>query len=176
MIPRIDIAGHRFGRLVAVSPTSIRSPKGVLATAWVCSCDCGQTITVRTRSLRSARSSSCGCLQKELTVARFSKHGATTVKARWPEWNVWRAMINRCHSPKNRAFKWYGARGISVCDRWRFGDGEKTGFECYIADLGRRPSPELTVDRRDNDGNYEPGNCRWATAKEQVHNSRRYAA
>lgn len=169
----IDITGQRFGRLVAIEPTHVRTG-AVTHTAWVCRCDCGSTTTVRTRSLRLGESQSCGCFQKELTAARFTRHGATRVGRRWPEWGVLRGMIHRCHDPKHSGFKWYGARGISVCDRWRFGEGGRSGFECFVADLGRRPSSDLSIDRIDNDGNYEPGNCRWATPAEQVHNSRRY--
>jgi hypothetical protein len=84
-------------------------------------------------------------------------------------------MINRCYRPTTGNFHNYGGRGITVCDRWRFGEGGLSGFECFIGDMGRRPDPALSVDRINNDGDYEPANCKWATAKEQANNRRRRA-
>lgn len=79
-------------------------------------------------------------------------------------------MITRCHNPRSSQFKNYGGRGIAVCDRWRFGGGGASGFECFIADVGRRPDRSLSIDRRDNDKGYAPGNCRWATPIQQARN------
>ena len=91
---------------------------------------------------------------------------------RTAEWQSWSGMLTRCSNPKQASYKDYGGRGITVCARWRCGDGERTGFECFLADMGPKPSPAHTLDRRQNDGNYEPGNCRWATRSEQMLNRR----
>jgi hypothetical protein len=169
MTALIDLTGQRFGRLSVQS----RDPEKSRRVRWLCLCDCGATSSIAGYKLVAGISKSCGCLQKELMAARSLTHGATTRDDRWPEWGIWRAMINRCYRPKTKSYPNYGGRGISVCDRWRFGDGSKTGFECFIEDVGRRPSPDLSLDRYpDNDGNYEPGNFRWATSSEQQLNSR----
>jgi hypothetical protein len=85
-------------------------------------------------------------------------------------------MIRRCYRPETESFKYYGARGIGVCDRWRYGEGGLSAFQCFIADMGRRPSKDLSIDRENNDGDYSPDNCRWATSVEQAANKRNRAA
>lgn len=99
---------------------------------------------------------SCGCLSRETTARRNHRHGETANPAYVP----WVAMLQRCTNPRRDAFRWYGARGIVVCERWR-------DFAAFLADMGPRPSPSHTIDRINPDGNYEPGNCRWATWAEQ---------
>jgi len=89
-----------------------------------------------------------------------------------PEWRIYNAMKTRCLNPNSSRYKDYGGRGITICDRWLNGDGSLSGVECFIQDLGPRPSKKHSLDREDNDGNYAPGNCKWATVKEQNRNSR----
>ena len=159
-----DLTGQAFGRLTVVSFAG--SVKG--RTTWHCSCACGGTRTAVGSDLKNGRTMSCGCLQAQVRSSSHTRHGGRD----WPEWRVWQSMIRRCHSPKATSFSYYGGRGIAVCDRWRQGADGLHGFECFIADMGRRPSGGLTLDRINNDGNYEPGNVRWATRREQQHNKR----
>lgn len=166
--PRIDLVGQVHGRLTVVSFNGRVNGRPT----WFCRCSCGLQKVAVGHDLVSGRVKSCGCLQAEVRVASHTRHGANRKGARWPEWGAWQQMIGRCHRPRSTRFAYYGGRGITVCDRWRFGEGDLTAFECFIADLGRRPRPDLSIDRIDNDGNYEPGNCRWATRAQQRANQR----
>ena len=155
----INLKGQRFGRWLVLKKARHRGAQ----ITWTCRCDCGKTKNVLGCTLRRGESISCGCI----TLERMTTHGHFTAKGRSPEHMIWAAMIQRCHNPKNPAFKDYGGRGISVCPEWR------GSFISFFDCIGQRPNKDLTLDRINNDGNYEPNNVRWATRSEQNFNQRR---
>ena len=148
----IDLTGQRFGHLTVVS--KITHPKEA---HWLCCCDCGAETVAESRELRRGERRSCGCQRQRGT------HGMTDT----PEWRIWQGMLTRCRYSKHMSFKNYGGRGILVCGRWA------NSFENFFLDMGNRPSAKHSIDRIDNDGNYEPSNCKWSTAKEQARNKRK---
>lgn len=168
MVKALNIEiGTRFGLLTVIAAAPDRRSSSRAFRYWLCRCDCGTEKQHQQASLRHGTSRSCGCLKR-----RARTHGLGGRQTRSSMYWIWKAMIARCESTRRRQYHNYGGRGISVCDRWRHGDGRRTGVECFIADMGPKPSPQHSVDRRDNDGNYEPGNCRWATPLEQTRNRR----
>lgn len=147
-----DLKGQRFGRLVANSYSKEKKK-------WECKCDCGQTSFVRPDHLRQKRVQSCGCLLIEV----ITKHGM--VKS--GEYVIWCSIIQRCYNKNHTKFNSYGGRGIVMSEAWR------NSFKSFFSDMGERPSKLHSIDRIDVNGNYEKGNCRWATNSEQSINTRR---
>jgi hypothetical protein len=132
---------------------------------WKCLCDCGRTTVVVTHKL-GVRTHSCGCIRSERIAAYFASHGATRNRSPTKEYRAWRGAIGRCENPNSPKFPDYGGRGIQVNTRWR------SDFAAFLADVGACPSARHSLDRIDVNGNYEPGNCRWATARQQASNTR----
>jgi len=154
-----DLAGVRFGRLIAVEPARNSSGKR----GWRCQCDCGGEIISITSNLRNGHTESCGCLRREMTSIRCKTHGRT----KGPEYQCWAGMLRRCFTPSVKSYQEYGARGITVCDEWA------NSFEAFCRDMGPRPSRSHSIDRYpDPNGNYEPSNCRWGTPQQQANNRR----
>ena len=146
--------GDRFSGLVVTSDQPRRISKSI---RFPCRCDCGNITYFRLIDLREGAVKSCGCRQ-------YTKsHNQSST----PIYNAWKTMKQRCHNPKDKDFKHYGGRGIVVCQRWH------DDFSAFLADMGPRPTPLHTVERKNNDGNYEPSNCCWATRKEQNSNRKR---
>lgn len=161
-----NLTGKRFVRLVVISFAGKRvSPCGTVHYVWLCRCDCGACVTVFTLSLKRGATTSCGCRKSELTSARSKTHGMSDS----PEYGIWSGMLKRCFNKNNHAWADYGGRGISVYRGWL----GKSGFLAWREYMGPRPSPLHEIDRINNDGNYEPGNVRWATTKQQTRNTRR---
>jgi hypothetical protein len=148
----VDRAGRRYGRLVVIELASTAPVR------WLCQCDCGKQAVIRAGNLKpDGGTRSCGCL--------YLKHGQARRGKKTGAYNSWISMFTRCYNPSCEEYHNYGGRGITICERW-------WKFENFYADMGDRPEG-MEIDRfPDNDGNYEPGNCRWATKPQQMRNTR----
>lgn len=146
--------GKVFGSLTVLGDAEGRDHGSRI---WKVRCVCGAEFTTRGSKVRRGEKTSCGC-----QTPQWKKHG----KKIHPLYSIWLQMRARCRNPRHKSYQNYGGRGITICERW-------DDFELFLADVGERPPGRYSIDRIDNDGNYEPGNVRWATATEQIRNRRR---
>lgn len=157
--------GRSFGRWKVVD---VADSDKTNKRRWLCVCECGTTRVVRNAGLLNGSTQSCGCLKIEI----FADRSRNRYSSDLPEYKVWRSMVQRCHLPTAKSYKSYGAIGITVCDRWRTGTKSDTAFECFMDDMGARPSQNHSIDRINTNKGYSPNNCRWATKTQQSNNAK----
>jgi len=158
---KLQLEGKRFGKLVVIKDVGVNKQGTYM---WLCKCDCGNEKIVKGASLKYGSTNSCGCGIIESIIKTHTKHGSVNSV----EYSTWEGMKARCYNKNTPRYSEYGGRGISVCERWI------NSFENFLSDMGERPSNKHSLDRfPDNNGNYEPSNCRWATDFQQLRNTRR---
>lgn len=157
MPPAIDLTGRKYGRLLVLSLCKERQSR---SRAYLCRCECGSYKIILRSNIKNGHTKSCGCLSRETTSKLNKTHGKSKSKL----YGIWKAMLDRCENPLNKNYHNYGGRGIKVCDRWK-------NIDNFISDVGQQPG-KLSLDRIDNEGNYEPSNCRWADRSVQNINKR----
>ena len=164
---RENVTDKQFGKLIVLGDAdSYIEPSGRQRRIVTAKCDCGDVKNYRLEDLRSGATQSCGCLRNEQIIKANTTHGHASNGLISTEYRIWRGMKVRCENERSKYFNNYGARGVSIHDRW------KDSFEQFYQDMGPRPSKDHSLDRIDNNGNYEPSNCKWSTKKEQNNNKR----
>lgn len=161
-----DLTGNRYGRLTVLEFVGTTENR---KSVWRCKCDCGGETNVHGTRLTNGKTQSCGCYKRERQLARSRTHGMSSTD----EYRIYKGMLNRCYNRNVKAYPYYGGKGITVCDRWRFGENGKGGFECFYEDMGERPSKLHSLERDHGGKGYMPSNVRWATAKDQANNTSR---
>lgn len=158
-----DLTGKTFANWTVIGYAGAKPPKH--KARWLCVCACGAQKIVNAENLKRGKSKSCGCLTQAMRVSSCQRHGHTAIGYQSPTYRSWHAMKERCRNERHMSYPDYGGRGISVCDRW-------DDFANFLADMGEKPA-RASLDRIDVNGNYEPSNCRWASATTQAANKRR---